>query len=88
MWRYTAPAPNNHRRRNEVSQKICAWCNTVMDDNYPTKQDSHGICPECAARLEAADELVIGSDRVILSPDAGTPTVVADEIARMAGVLK
>jgi hypothetical protein len=35
-------------------QTICAWCSREMkDDGQPDGLVSHGICPNCAARVEA-----------------------------------
>lgn len=31
---------------------ICAWCDRVLLAGDPSKPVSHGICPECAERLE------------------------------------
>ena len=37
------------------SRLICAWCGKVIREDYPTPEDSHGICDECKKKWLAGD---------------------------------
>jgi hypothetical protein len=66
-----------------MSKLICAWCKRVMNNNYPTDGDSHGICPECLEREMGEGSAVIGGQVVKLQSPAACVEAVADEMARM-----
>jgi len=34
-----------------MGQLICAWCQKVLNTNYPVEGISHGICHACEAKL-------------------------------------
>lgn len=51
-----------------MSKLICAWCGRVLNADYPTEQDGHGICPECLEREMGA--VVIGGQVVELQSPA------------------
>ena len=44
-----------------MARLVCAWCQIVLQDDYPTELDSHGICEPCY-------------ERVIGEPDATSTT--------------
>jgi len=46
---------------------VCAWCDRIPEERLP-KPVSHGICPECAAKLMAG---IAAGD--VAAPDAGAP---------------
>jgi hypothetical protein len=39
----------------EAAQRVvCAWCQVVLQEGEPGSTVSHGICPSCLAKEEAA----------------------------------
>ncbi len=32
---------------------VCSWCGLVMREGEPGAETSHGMCPECLARMRA-----------------------------------
>jgi len=38
------------RRTKHQARKVCAWCGIDMGPSLAL-EDSHGICPECAAKF-------------------------------------
>jgi len=37
------------------SQLICAWCGQTIEEDYPTPEDSHGICDSCMEKWLAGE---------------------------------
>jgi len=42
---------NEQQKSNIVYRIICAWCGKDLGPSYGTRENSHGICPDCAEKL-------------------------------------
>ena len=51
-----------------MAKLICCYCKKVLDENYPTELDSHGVCKEDLKRVLADikknnDKLIKGAKK-------------------------
>lgn len=45
-------SPRSPFRPTGIAKRVCAWCGKMMEDG--DEPATHGICEECAARMEEA----------------------------------